>query len=790
MQPANFISLALLGALLLFGGASRADESAASSMGGWNPPPDVLDAARALGQGDETSRHAALERVEALPAARRVEILRAGLRLPDGPAAMACAARLRWTEVDDAESARIVSLGLLDALQPDSAFDFDEVRSLLGSTEIQPLLDRLAVEPRISGAAQILSDVHRQVRAVHVPALCRLALIDDEDVAKSALENLRIAVGFTDRHREEVARTILALGPWPTKDVRQPEPGAPRVRSVELLAKRAGWPPALVAVVQTLWLEGARAPDWIWEFDRWALRWIHEAAPAAEDLGTLASLVKFGLAEESDRLLCACATALARLQDSRADRLLEQIAAREDIEGFLFAVAPLAARGAVAHRDRMLADAHGEDASLALALHAAADPVQGGRLLRERLLSGQPADALAALHAVNASRFSQDMLCDGPLIPALAYTGLEDAAVASELPGLDLARLGARVPACRTARIAAAALGRLAIAPSNEQIEVHGGTDRLLARDMAFLEVADGDELRRVLRRWAANESPSTVQARDLALQALLLLGDPESGGRLAAWVESGAADATSDSEVPAIVLLARSVSPAVTAYIDEKVASDSPPLALAAKAVLGGLPECVALALADAFDPEADDAEVRDARARLVRDGKAVEVVLEWCFREEEMGMADVGLVRDERVVAALRRVRDARERGLYLWATCQLMLAGDDEATAELDRALRTGRYRWIDNREPLHLTLGGRLDRLPMWIDELESNCCRAVPIFEMLTARRPGSALLDIPHPQAGSARWTPAAIVRRAWAEDGGEAQPYSRLAGLHVPVVR
>ncbi len=53
---------------------------------------------------------------------------------------------------------------------------------------------------------------------------------------------------------------------------------------------------------------------------------------------------------------------------------------------------------------------------------------------------------------------------------------------------------------------------------------------------------------------------------------------------------------------------------------------------------------------------------------------------------------------------------------------------LRGDARARADFWSALRTGRYGWLFEFDPVLHTLGRDPGTLPHWLSDLDSNCCR--------------------------------------------------------------
>jgi hypothetical protein len=138
------------------------------------------------------------------------------------------------------------------------------------------------------------------------------------------------------------------------------------------------------------------------------------------------------------------------------------------------------------------------------------------------------------------------------------------------------------------------------------------------------------------------------------------------------------------------------------------------------------------------------------------------------------------LGKVRDERVLLFLRELAKQRETRLYAFATGELVRAGDANAISELRQVIADGRYRWLDDEEGAILSCGLQPTEAAHWIQELESNCCRAV------VARRVLEDLFGWELPRSADALATDAEFARRWHAAAQGR-WAWSVLAGHWLP---
>lgn len=716
----------------------------------WTPPPGALALAGRLGSGDPAERAAAEEALAALDEEGRISVLRAGLRLPDGPAAVACAGRLEWAWIDVREAARSVAILTPTVFRVDSAANFEEFRSYLGSDELGPVLETLLPESPGAASGEFtgdgLSALHRVVRAEHFPLLCRLAVHPDEGIRDGAFDCMHTALDNTDRFREEFARVLLAH--WQDRLVEGPEVPP---------EDGSGYPVLLREVLRHAFVErGATAT-----VERWALRWMNDRRPGPGDVELLLAMEETGLLPGYAEFVLLLA--LGDLRDEATGALLDS---RLDpsvriLETDLSAAALHAAvrRGRAGAMDRLLVLARENHSALVLLADLA--PAAAAAILREFLLARDPEAAAAA------RRWAEDCLWTGETLdrplPEGIFDGLEEAALAAGLDGGALARLGTLHPALATRRIARAAVEDLR---RREFPAVEDGSDASLLpdpREAAFLDIAAPEEFRTLLREWAAAEDG---EQRTWARIALLRLGDPVAGPMLAAWVEEGGGE--EEGEESPLYLLARIPSPEVEALLRARAAKEPwDAEGLVAYAALHGFQGWSLAGVISDPDETLPDPALRAEFRRLVLEGRPVDALAAVLAARPDHEGGELGAVDDPRVRAHLEGLRDRRAPGKHRHAVEQLALAGDAAAREELWSAYRAGRYRWVDEGDYDTMTLGWDLSTIPFWIGELESNCCRFYKPAWVLDNRF-GIDPFDFQKSLA-----IPADVLRRWWARCGG-----------------
>jgi hypothetical protein len=658
----------------------------------WSPPAE----ARALLDSCRGAR--ALPGVLAgLPASDRIVTLRAGLRRPHGPLAIACARRLAYDQLDAWESRRQVEV-LLRAASEGGAWDelWDDFRFAMSCEDLPALLEALAAGRRGLGGAG-LPKVHVYARAAHIPALCRAWLSESPRRRGVAVEALQVALLYTDRHRQTVAETLREVAG-------SPEGGE---------GPRPGLPPGLRQALRLIFLEEIPRVEAL-SLQMWCLRWLRDERPAREDLSLLESLLAADLDPFPHHQVLR---ALGRMQGPLPALPWPRLVPEDPLSA-RFALAARARLGDEKARRRLLEEAAGSALPFALLLDAlpsealalAAGSIERGEsaALLDLLTEDETLEELLREHGLH---WEPDALA--PLVPAFLATD----------PGPHrLARALVALPGFRRPRVAAALLARLTepvlrslLAESSEEVlqEVLG------EEALGVLEVLWPERLRAALRRLAASEHP---ELRDRSLGLLYRMGDPTSGAAILAWARRERPGEWEDLPLGpcSLPLLGRSAGPVVQAWIARHEL-------IAAWAVALGAPTSAAEDLGACY--ETADRTARQAALAHLRAGRLGEAAVAVLPESPARDFPRLGGIRHPGIARWLREERRRRERSTYWWATGQLALQGDPEARAEVWHAVVRGQYMAMQDLGGIEvLSLGHAEEALRYWLSDLESNCCR--------------------------------------------------------------
>ncbi len=679
------------------------DDRLRDDVGAWTPSDAQIE--RALRLRDREDRETALADLD--PDAR-IDTLRTGLRLRDDAAAIACAARLEYRDMDNWECARAVELLMPTFLFEESEAQFDEFRAYIGSVELPKFLETLPPLPWCFGTTTVLGQMHRVMRGEHIPLYIELARSSDPTLAGVAQSQFELLQIWNDTHRREAAVFYLGLSPRAAV----PEPGG-------------GIDPLLVALLRKWYVDvpaESRAIELKKRVAHWVLRWLRDASPAPSDEPFLIDLATAGRGNETP--VGVAATILLGLVDGAdSDAYLRRRNSAGDDNS---ARRALARRGDESALAEVESDARKRPADLALLLEC--DPPRARRLIDRAVFGPDPklaADVFDALARIVDPAAYKDF--HGFRWDRSAFDGIEKAALESDIDALRLAWIGAVVPGCRTRAVAEAAAARIddRFFPEDEPDE--GPEPPLLLRwePLVFMEVGAPEAFRQALRR-VARETESEV-SRGGALSTLLTIGDPEPSPELIEFAKTQFKDVT---WTDGFVAVARNGGPEIKAWLESELrraaeASEAQSTALAALATFHGLHPAVSEGgVWGDFAPA-------DGVLEAMIDGRPVDALVLQLDAHPDEFMFDVGLVDDPRIAAYLQTFRDRRSLDLYWHATGELAAMGDAEAREDFWGAMKDGRYRimndvWVSSR-----TLGFDLRAtVPFWIDELRSQCCRIV------------------------------------------------------------
>ena len=684
-----------------------------------------------------------------LPEPQRIELLRAALWSANETLARRAAARLRYLHLDARESTRVGWLLFPAVLTGDDGASIEEWRSLLGSAEVPRILASWREWPRegtdIHGFMGVL---HRALRAEHLGVALGIVLEKDSgELGRWLMEELSSSLlPHTDQDRGRVATALLHYA-------RRSAPTAPP-------AGFAGLDPRLERLLEQVAEHGASSlPRGSAAF---MARWLRQSNATEKSLNTLKACT--AMARQDPALgplfALACIRAATKIEASAATRWLESLVADEALV-VLEALAALAHRGDRAAQTSLQRRAEQDAEAFA---HLVARDSAAAEAVLVRALTSAPADESAAL----AQRIGALVDAAEELMlpsPATVVQRATDGLLKKPRRAAVLARVGSRCAELATRERALAALAALAVeGPSAlPAIDTHEGL-----ADWAFIESRASAELLELLWRWRG-----VAEHRELATAILL-----RAGAAVDAAAVLTAEDELQERAVKALPeterVLIRDPMRAVVA--DEFATADSKARAMRWLALLGGLPFEVASAVAEAEMPVDVHKQVCDA---LVAE-RAIDALVLALPHIANASLRGLGKVRDERVLLFLRELAKQRETRLYAFATGELVRAGDANAISELRQVIADGRYRWLDDEEGAILSCGLQPTEAAHWIQELESNCCRAV------VARRVLEDLFGWELPRSADALATDAEFARRWHAAAQGR-WAWSVLAGHWLP---
>jgi len=473
--------------------------------GGWAPPEELLGRAAAMADP------AVAAEVDALEPAERVSILRAGLRLSDGPAALACASQLDWSEIDGWECARVVDLlrppYVLRAAPVDVYYRLCEI---LGSDDMPAFLDELPPLPWID-EPELLSQLHRMDREQNLPTVAAVAARSEESVAHALGGNLAVASGYSDGGREQLASFWLSHLPVHPDDADPPEDGLPRTLRRWLREDVFDLP------------KNERFNS----IDTYAARWLRDCPPQPDadpaDLSFRIAMARRARDDSWDWSTTLMLLQLGQLQDADTEVFLRQLVETDEDDVALLALARRGDPDALETATAWAADARdiGSDrATLATAVLWEVRPATVLESLRRVVSTGD--GLLAAIERLRDAREMGEWYA--LTTPSTALAPLEQLAFECGDPVFQ-ALVGAHIPGCGTRRLALAAARGIAAADPTvgywmiRRIESMGGDLAL-----GFLEIGAGDAFVRAVRR-AALVEPEEEQ---VALYWLLNLDDSE----------------------------------------------------------------------------------------------------------------------------------------------------------------------------------------------------------------------------------------------------------------------
>ncbi|HEX6812558.1 MAG TPA: HEAT repeat domain-containing protein [Planctomycetota bacterium] len=664
----------------------------------------------AIGSSDrDEAREKAWTLREKLDPRVLVRLLRAGLGSEDervifGASMLLGDLSLPALELRHAAARVIPRLG-----DQDCPVTVEELETLWGSRDVPTVLARIPAldEPE---ANYCLGELHRVVRAEHVPAHCDLALAAKGDVRWFALDNATLTAGFSGEHGPLAIATWAKCSgvPFDTAADGERLPGALRAALAWILDN----PPPTAK-------EGTVADKTVRPRHVLVARWLMASRPGAQDLPLLRRLIG-NRAFRPEAL-----AALGHLRDPGSLTLLREHAASANLDTQRSACMGLARRGEAKALDALLA---GPDDFLACGLAVAS--AERRRDFAAQVIAMPAADAVAALRRIEGARTE----IFPPRVPSVDDAWLADfeplAAAAKNLDAPVLRTLIAVIPACATASLADRLLAHEAAvlfagSADPEQPWTGPRGDLGFRGVWAFLEVTRPELFLTRLREGLASADEAVQRT---CADLLLRLCDRDSVGPLLAWAKRTEADRWFE--------LAALGGDDVRAALLARAAEDGD--ALRALAHLHGMPAVVTQSW-----EIPDDAVV--AVVDALRRGDAAAAFL----------ASRAGRPRDETDLEEVARLQTWRSEAVEAFVLRSTQRSGPD-ALAELRWQLDSGLHREdatirrtlrelsLDGRYVTHqfyarhLPAGRDLTLLSFWIDELGANCCRRVVADQALTA----------------------------------------------------
>ena len=628
---------------------------------------------------------------------------------------------------------------------------------MLGSAELDTLLAK--EPPRTRDVYNILSQLHRQMRAEHMQLLYRFSRSGQSMMRLEALEQMKVLGWYTDQHRDLVADAVLT---WSNVELQAPieEKPLPPVADVALPEKAGGLPVRLSEVLRRIFL-AEQKDELLWGLRTWARRWTFDEVASSEDRRLLLEMVESG----EPAAIEIAAHAMRNLRDpATAEALLDLLDHGSSTYTSLFALGALAARGHAAQVEALREAAESDAEHLGMWLS-----VTGATGIDATCEIATGADYARGLEWIERlGEAIEEGYRTGLLVPAELGRRLEQAAFEAKLDPTRIEALLQHFPACHTRRL----IGRYMATFAAEHLET---------LPVALCAAADANTLRERLREFHDDEDEET---RHRAIELSLQVGDPESAETILAWYIAEEHDEWLD--------LARTRHPAIRQWLvelaqrnDDEITHDEMVGSIVAIAALDGLDEAVASGWYGDISHGERIEETDSAWRRLVLAGKPVEALV--AYLDGDVGrstcFSNLGLVDDPRIRAHLTALRHRADYALRYEVIGQLALNGDLGARAEIQAACKDGRYGWLDNAHDRVLTLGYDAATLPFWVSELESNCCRNV-IAEGVFDHMLGFDIHDI---QDG-APVTRLEVVG-ALVEEFGQHLQWSPIAGRHVIVL-
>jgi hypothetical protein len=520
-------------------------------------------------------------------------------------------------------------------------------------------------------------------------------------------------------------------------------------RSFTLRAEGAGYPALLAAVLERVFLTEPEVDRGLALF---AWRWATEATPGEIDRELMPRLLRC----DSDEAQRIGLRILQQIGGDEAGPLLSELADKADGEMLapLQGLRELVRRGDAGARLRLVELARSKSLALTMLWQCARE--EANAMLK--VAFGAEAEAGRSVLAQFDDAAEEGDQLGEPMV------GLDEAlrerAAKADLEAGRLASLLEWFPAVRSPALCSRAIGLMT--PAN-----------LKDMPLGVLELADRAALAQALHRVLATEGLGK-EPRELAIGCLANLGKPGLGDAAQAevlWQQLLKLQSEEDrgtlqidfAEVrdPAWTARLRAAAKDETWYPGWETAGR-----IGALTAAGGIDKRLAFEFANTL--QSLDIDVlgklrEDLLPKLLAgDGAGAIESFVRSRSLDDRPLDFLWLLPGKFGPEWLQRCRVEREYGLYAWATGELSRAGDPDAKAEVESAIARRLYGWIDEFTVDVLTDGKSLERVPLLLQQVDSNCCTFAVV---------GSALEDTFEVDAFESEYgllSRPELLKRAW----------------------
>jgi hypothetical protein len=747
-------------ALLVFAFLAVAGLVPAQDLPPYELPADVAQKVRSLTQAEplellaalaslDLQRRAAAEaRWAELDARAQCALVRAGLRAADPEVAIGAAAKAesgQWLDTNEQKRAATVGMGRCNVV--DTPFDVAEFFQMFDAKDTALFLANPGEMPR--EVPQFFGILHHRFGPEHQAQVELLTRSDDVLVRQDAAKYF----GVVKLERTRYAHFLLSQ---PLKEPELPPSFDPTTekspfvpRSFTLRAEGEGYPALLAAVLERVFLTEPEVDRGLALF---AWRWATEATPGEIDRELMPRLLRC----DSDEAQRIGLRILQQIGGDEAGPLLSELADKADGEMLapLQGLRELVRRGDAGARLRLVELARSKSLALTMLWQCARE--EANAMLK--VAFGAEAEAGRSVLAQFDDAAEEGDQLGEPMV------GLDEAlrerAAKADLEAGRLASLLEWFPAVRSPALCSRAIGLMT--PAN-----------LKDMPLGVLELADRAALAQALHRVLATEGLGK-EPRELAIGCLANLGKPGLGDAAQAevlWQQLLKLQSEEDrgtlqidfAEVrdPAWTARLRAAAKDETWYPGWETAGR-----IGALTAAGGIDKRLAFEFANTLQSLDIDVlgKLREDLLPKLLAGDGAGAIESFVRSRglDEQPMDFLWLLPGKFGREWLQRYRDEREHGLYAWATGELSRAGDPDAKAEVESAIARRLYGWIDEFTVDVLTDGKSLERVPLLLQQVDSNCCTFAVV---------GSALEDTFEVDAFESEYgllSRPELLKRAW----------------------